>query len=78
MCISVIQIFDNAFGPLEAFFAESPSGIESHHGAEVLQLFTFLSTSLRDILRASNAKFVCIFEVEQHIRQQCDYVHRES
>lgn len=45
--ISVVQIFNDAFGPLEAFLAERAPTVERHDRGQVLQLHALVRAQLR-------------------------------
>lgn len=46
MGIRVVEVLDNALGPLKTFLAKRPSAVQCHHGTEVLQFLSFFRTHL--------------------------------
>lgn len=50
MRIRVVQIFNDAFGPLKAFFAERASAVQRHYRRQVLQLHAFVRAQLKRII----------------------------
>lgn len=49
--IRVVQVFDNAFGPLEAFFAERASTVKRHNGGQIFQFHTFVRAQLKNYIK---------------------------
>jgi len=47
MRVSIIEVFDNAFGPLETFFAKVSSRVQRHHSPQIFQPFSTLRASLK-------------------------------
>lgn len=42
MRVCVVQVLDDAFGPLEALFAERPPTVQRHDRGQILQLHAFV------------------------------------
>ena len=47
MCIGIVEVFDNTFGPLETLLAEVASAVQGHDGCQIFKLFSLFVTYLK-------------------------------
>lgn len=68
--VRIVQVFDDALGPLETLFAERTTTIQRHNSGKIFHLFAFLRADLQ--LENTQDKYHVVHSgINRFLRERC-------